>query len=60
MHCLYAIHLLFLIISMNVINVLELRSVCARWEEYSVQHVIVVMVFFRSLASEGFSVMSVM
>lgn len=51
--------LVILIISMNVINVLELRSVCVRWEEYSAQQQGVVMAFCQSLASEEFSVMSV-
>ena len=52
-------HMLFLIISMNVINVLEPKSVYVRWEEYSVQHVIVAMDSFQNPANEGFNVMSV-
>jgi len=44
---------------MSVINDLELRSVCVRWEVFSVLQLIVAMVSFLSLVSEELNVMNV-
>ena len=41
----------FLIVSMNVINVLGPRSACVRWEGFSVQKLDVVMASFLSPAN---------